>query len=127
MTSNKKTFDIYIAIPYTHDDAAMRQARYHKATEYLAITSAAGLVSFSPITHSHPMAYYDLPTCWDFWSNIDLRILPNCHELHVIKMEGWDESVGVAAEIKAAREHGMTITYVCPETFHIEEVEALND
>jgi len=124
INSSTKIFDIYIAIPYSHPDAAMRQRRYHKATEYLATLSARGEVAFSPITHSHPMAYYDLPTSWDFWSTIDLRILSGCEEIHVIKMDGWDTSRGVTAEIIAARKTGMKIVYIDPVSFlEVEEDE----
>lgn len=111
-----KTFDVYIAIPYTHECANVRMARYHKSTEYLAHLSKKDLVAFSPITHSHPMADYDMPTTWDFWAKIDLRILANCEEIHVLTMDGWDVSTGVTAELRAARENGTIVRFIDPET-----------
>lgn len=110
----QKTFDVYIAIPYSHPNPAVRVHRYNLATGYLAKLSAEKKVAFSPITHSHPMHEYDLPTDWEFWGAIDLRIISGCAELHVIIEDGWEESIGVQAEIKAAKKLGIPILYVGP-------------
>ena len=127
MTKKIKTFDVYIAIPYTKDlngvDSAgddLRQQRYHWATQYLAILSAAEMVAFSPITHSHPMRYFDLPTDWAFWGRIDLRIIEGCHEMHVLTAPGWRDSVGVQDEIRHALAKGVIVKYINHLT-HVQE------
>ena len=72
-----------------------------------------GLIIFSPITHSHPIAECsDLPTNWEFWETFDRAYLEASSELIVLKLDGWEESKGVQAEIAIAEELGLSITYL---------------
>ncbi len=58
---------IYLASPYSHPDARVRQRRFEEACQAAAAITRAGLSVFSPISHSHPIARYGVPTGWDYW------------------------------------------------------------
>lgn len=107
-------FDVYIAIPYTHDDESVKGYRFDLATEYAARLIERGLNPFSPITHSHPMTQMGVAGDWDAWKAMDERIMPVCAELHVITADGWRESKGVAAEIAWFKARNRPITYTDP-------------
>ena len=102
----------YIATPYSHVNPHIRELRFAQVTEFCARQSNLGVVVFSPITHSHEIAKYGTPTVWSFWKNIDIEFIQRCAFLVVLKLDGWQDSVGVTAEITLAKEYGATIMYL---------------
>jgi hypothetical protein len=103
---------IYLATPYSHPDPAMREGRYLMACKAASALLQQGLHVFSPIAHTHQIAQYGLPTGWDFWESYDRLYLDRCDALYVLKMDGWEESVGVQAEIRIMEEMGKPVTYL---------------
>mgnify|MGYP002782450901 CR=1 FL=1 len=105
---------IYLASPYAHPDPRVRERRFQEACRASAALLRAGVVVFSPIAHSHPIANYGLPTDWEFWSQVDREYLARCDLLAVLTIPGWRESVGVQAELQIANELGIRIIYLNP-------------
>ena len=56
-----------------------------------------------------------LPSDWESWKRIDTAFISCCKELWVIMLDGWDESTGVAAEVKIAKELGIPVRYITPD------------
>jgi nucleoside 2-deoxyribosyltransferase len=111
---------IYLASPYSHPDAAVRQHRFEEACRAAAALLRAGVSVLSPIAHSHPIAKYGMPTSWDYWSRLDREYLAHSDVLAVLTLPGWRESVGVQAEIRLAGELGMPVVYVAPSDLEVE-------
>lgn len=106
---------IYLASPYTHPDAQVREWRFREACRASAALLRAGITVFSPIAHSHPIAAFGMPTSWEFWSQVDREYLSRCDVLAVLTLAGWRESVGVQAEIGLARDLGLPVIFVAPD------------
>ncbi len=106
---------IYLASPYSHPDPAVREQRFHAACQAAVALLHAGRVVFSPIAHSHPLAQHGLPGNWHFWERYDRAFLELCDEVVVLMLDGWQESVGVQAEIRIARELGKPVRYLPPD------------
>lgn len=110
---------IYLASPYSHPDAELRQARYEAACFAAARLMLKGHVVYSPIAHSHPISDH-LPqeTLMDheFWMRQCLPIVKQCDELWVLEIEGSTESKGIRAEMKHALEYLIPIRFVKPES-----------
>jgi len=103
---------IYIASPYTHTEAWMRHRRFEDVANYTAKLIKAGKVVYSPIVHNHPLAVrYDLPTTFEFWEKFDCTFVKLASELHVLRLDGWEKSKGVAGEIACANEHNIPIIF----------------
>jgi hypothetical protein len=93
---------IYLASPYSHPDEEVRVARYRAACRKAAQYASKGISVFAPIVHSHPLVpYMDAAKCMDFdlWMKLDLPLLKDASEIHVLCIEGWRESRGVSREI----------------------------
>jgi len=105
---------IYLASPYSHPDATVREQRFRAACRATAGLFAAGHAVFSPIVHGHPLVRHGMPTDWSFWEPFDREHLARCDEMVVLTIDGWRESVGVAAETRIARELGKTVRYLVP-------------
>lgn len=104
---------IYIASPYSHSDENVRLARFQKVAEYAGELTAGGKLAFSPITYGHVLATIkEMPTDWEFWQSFCISFLSKCDELHVLKLDGWDKSQGVEAEINWAVEHIIPVKYI---------------
>jgi nucleoside 2-deoxyribosyltransferase len=109
---------IYLASPYSHPSAHVRQQRFEAACRAAAALLRAGIPVFSPIAHSHPIAQHGLPDTWEFWRSIDREYLRRCRALVVLRLSGWDTSVGVQAEIELARRWGIPVIEVDPHHLH---------
>lgn len=108
---------IYLAGPYSHLDREVRVDRFHKLNAMAAalMQSPEGHVVFSPISMTHPIAeQHELPLNWEFWERNDRAFIQWCEILAVVKLPGWEESVGVKAEIAIANEMEKTIVYLEP-------------
>lgn len=104
---------IYLATPYSHPDPAVMQQRFEEAARCVAVHMARdSRVLFSPIVHNHPIAVmYGLPRGWEFWENWDKQTIERCDELWVVKMEGYDTSKGITAEVVIAKDLNIPVTY----------------
>jgi hypothetical protein len=102
----------YLASPYSHPDPAVREARFHAACRAAADLIRAGVIVFSPVVHSHPLVPYGLPTGWDYWERFDRAALARCDAVAVLTLDGWEDSVGVQAEVAIAGEWGLPVRYV---------------
>ena len=103
---------IYLASPYTHVDAAVRQRRFEAACRAAAALIRQGKTVFSPIAHGHAICRYGLPPDWQFWGRHARRYLEVCSEVAVLMLDGWQESEGVRAEIAIARALGKPVSFV---------------
>lgn len=106
---------IYLASPYSHPDHEVREGRYRDACRKAAQYVKKGIAVFSPIAHSHPMVpYLDAKQCLDFdlWMQMDLPLLKNADELHILCIEGWRASRGVARETEFAMQLNIPLQHV---------------
>ena len=114
-----KTKVIYLAGCYTAYHRYVRQIRFHRLTKTSAMMVAKGYVNFSPITQSHEQCLaHQLPHTWKFWRRVDTAILERCDEIWILDDKGWNESVGVTAEIKIAKRLKIPIKMI-----HLTELE----
>ena len=105
--------NIYLAIPYSHPDAKVREERFAIANRFAGYLMKSGYIVYSPISHGHAIEMnYSLPRDWQFWQKQCFPFLEWADEIYVMKIDGWKESVGVQAEIKRAEELGKIIKYI---------------
>jgi hypothetical protein len=104
---DKYFINVYVAAPYSHPEPSVRAERARLATEYAThlLTTAhergEPLVVYSPLSTTHSMALLGCADGWEFWRAMDVAYLGASRRLHVLTLDGWQESRGVAAEIEA--------------------------
>jgi hypothetical protein len=106
---------IYLSSVYSNSDPSVREERFRIACRVTAALLRAGQLIVSPIAHSHVLVEHGLPSDWSFWERFDRTLLERCDELLVLTLPGWQESVGVQAEIQIARELNIPIRYLDPD------------
>lgn len=110
---------IYVASPYTHKHKHVEKFREREVTRVAAkLTKRYGYAMFLPITQSHQMVKFmpELGGKFQSWAKIDLHMVGLADELWVVKLDGWDQSVGVIAEIEHAKKLKKPIKYINPKT-----------
>ncbi len=116
---------IYLASPYSHPDPVVRQERFDAVCQAAAQLMRRGVAVFSPISHSHGITRFGLPTDWGFWRQYDTAFLSACRQLWVLMLPGWDTSVGVTAEIQLAGQLNKPVRYLDPVSLTIDETLAM--
>ena len=106
---------IYLCVPYTHPNMAVREHRVIEADQAAASLIRQGHIVFSPISHSHRISHH-LDNCNDgsFWLEQDVPFLKMADELMVVKLDGWDRSKGIEMEIKIAEGLGKPVRFMEP-------------
>lgn len=97
---------IYLASPYTHQQAEVMVERYNAALGALHFFLKHRLTIYSPIVHSHAAAAMGgLPIDFKFWGRHCLSFLENwATDIWVLQIPGVEESVGVEAEMAFCHE-----------------------
>lgn len=104
---------VYLASPYSHPDAAVRQQRFEAAIKVVAMLMNRHEFVLSPVVHNHPVAEQEsLPGSWDFWEPYCTAFLRTADKLLVLKLDGWDVSSGVLAEIEIAHQLNLPVEYM---------------
>lgn len=101
---------IYLASPYsTPEDGTTREQRYRLVRRATEVWIKQNYVIFSPIVYTHHLNIggVDART----WKQFNDAIQKTCSSLWVLKIPGWDKSVGVLGEIELAVSIGQRIEY----------------
>lgn len=111
---------IYLAGPYSHDDPAVRRELFEALNRKAALLICEGKVVFSPISMTHPVEVARMgmdgsnPRDTDYWCDFDEAFMAFCTEIHVLQLDGWERSKGVAREIAYFQDRGRPIIYAEP-------------
>jgi len=109
---------IYIGSPYSSPASSVRDDRAYQAGAFAAHCAQKGLVVYCPIASWHHIAKeHSLPKDFYFWRHLNLNILRHCTEMWVLRLDGWDESVGLTGEMDFAQEVGITIRHFDGDNF----------
>lgn len=99
----------YLACPYMDPDVNVRKKRLATVTQVAHDLIKQGLLVYSPLTHNIPIDQLGIHGDWHTWRTFDLEMLGRCDRLIVLKLDGWDRSSGVTAEIAHAESLGLPI------------------
>lgn len=102
----------YLACPYSHLDPIIMNFRHSMATKVAFDLLCRGILVYSPLTHNIPIDKLGIHGNHETWKSFDHEMLSRCNRLIVLKLPGWEESKGVAAEIVKANQMGLPIEWM---------------
>lgn len=109
---------IYLASPYTHKDEAIRIRRFILARDFVHDKLCQSYIIFSPIVYTHQLAMtHQMPIEAEFWKFFNEDMLRKADELWVLKVDGWEQSLGVLHEIEIAAKLALPISYMEPPKY----------
>ena len=93
---------IYLASPFAHESAEVREARLEAVRHVCGMMINEGKIVLSPLVYAGELAQrgFHAPQGWYAW---DLQFLARADELLVLQLPGWEHSRGVLLEIAAAQ------------------------
>lgn len=101
---------IYLASPYSHPNRTIRARRFTMTRDFLFEQMKTTPAIFSPIVYCHQFAR-DMQAAVDHesWKGLNDDMLNLMSALWVLKLPGWDESLGVRYEIARATQRNVEI------------------
>jgi nucleoside 2-deoxyribosyltransferase len=105
----------YLASPYSHENAEIREERYRLVNEYAAFLARNGISVIEPIVMGHPKVGLGVGTSFEYWKKTDELYISRCDGVIVLMLDGWEKSIGVNAEIAYAMKLGKPVFYVTAE------------
>lgn len=115
----------YFASPYTHFEGGGsigRENAFVDASQIAGRLIKQGLKIYSPIAHTHPIAEFGGldPLDMAIWQPLNEAMLAACQVLIVAHMAGWEDSLGMAHEIKRAETWRMPVYDLDVETMELK-------
>ncbi len=114
----------YISNPYNGTDE-QKEERAQIAARVCGLLLKKGIHAWSPIVHNHAMMKtFDQFTLEERRTKIldfDFSLLKSSKGMIVLKIEGWEQSYGVKAEIELCKKLSIPIFYL--DTFSLETSE----
>jgi hypothetical protein len=106
----------YLASPYTHFDPEVMEYRFRAACNVCDALNQAGLTTYSPIVHCHPIAKLHRRgrTVNDWWGH-NKALLSSAASLVVLQIFGWDASQGIQKELGFAKANRIPWTHLGPQ------------
>jgi len=115
----------YLATPYSHPDREIESYRYRVVTWTAHWLIAGGRWVYSPITHNVPFSEWGIGGAFAHWGPFDCSMLSRCDALIVLTLPGWEESIGVSAEIAHAKELDLPIEHLEPPYDELEKASII--
>lgn len=104
---------IFLSLPYSHQYKEVIDYRIKIASIYAGHLMREGLIPVSPIIFGSKMLeHVNLPSDFDTWDKLCYAYLDNCKEIHILCIDGWNQSKGVAGEIDHAIKNGIEIKFI---------------
>ena len=99
---------VYLASPYAHPSAAVREARLEAVRYVCGQMVNQGKVVMAPLVYLGELASKGVHPPQG-WYAFDLQLLARSDELLVLQLPGWEDSKGVLVEIAGAQTKGMPV------------------
>lgn len=117
---------IYLACPYTHPDADIRNNRVEQAGIVAGKLMMDGRTVYSPITHGHALVDHLPPATTKqhrFWMDQCLPFMRAASAMYLIPMHGWRLSKGVQEELVYFHLHRKPIWFLHGErTWNFDKI-----
>ncbi len=111
----------YLASPYSKYPYGIDKA-FEDISSIAGTLLKKGILVYSPIAHSHPVAVHGKIDPYDhsIWMPLDLKIAESCKGLIIAEMEGWETSYGISLEIAHFKKLNLPIYYYKVDKNEIE-------
>lgn len=106
---------IFVAGPFNHPDQKIKDYRTRTIAQYCVKIFNEGNFPVSALLSGLAIVNYSclpVPTDTETWRNFSMEYVDGCDELHILKLEGWEESSGLETERMMALANDIPILYI---------------
>lgn len=107
-------YDVFIISPYTDVDPDVTRIRVIDTEQYIVqLITVNKVIAYSAIiAFEHLLNDYAIPSDYVYWKTLCSTMMECAKEVHVLKLEGWEKSIGVQSEIDLAIKMNKPIKYI---------------
>lgn len=109
----------YLASPYTHKLASVREVRADRAARALTWLASKEYYVYAPVPHGHATVKHGNPG-YHYWIEHGLRMITALDGVIVLMLAGWAESTGIKVELEHAKKLGKLILWLDPKSGFLE-------
>lgn len=108
---------IFVAAPYGNPDLMIVETRVFYIMEYCSKLLAEGKSCISAVVFGHPIIKLNnnVRVDWQDWKELCTTLIISSTQLHVLMLDGWENSIGVKEEIKLAEQLKIKVLYIKQE------------
>lgn len=104
---------VFISLPFGHPDVCVVLSRFYQAEQHFMTLLREGVCPVSPVVTGYPLCQkYGISARFEHWDAYCKTELKSCDEVHVLMLDGWDQSVGLKMELELAKTLGIKISYI---------------
>jgi hypothetical protein len=81
----------------------------------LRLTLYYSKITITPLSKHYILKHGKIPSDWNYWERYSKILMNACKEIIVIRLPGWESSVGVAGEMEHAVQINIPIVFYDPE------------
>jgi hypothetical protein len=100
----------YLAAPYSGSEEEVEN-RMRQLCIADAVLMKNGIFTMSPLMKHFIINYESLPGDWNYWKNYSEVLLSKADGMIVLKLDGWEQSTGVQAEIEICKKNNILIFF----------------
>jgi len=106
---------VFVSAPFTGTPFE-QEYREVVITRYIGHLMRKGIQAYSPVTFGCAVAFVSpLPVDYAFWEDHCKFFVDACTEVHVLMLDGWNQSNGVAGELREASKLGKIVHFIKPD------------
>lgn len=108
----------YLALPYSDKSDEVQAWRAAVSDFIFSEFSKEGRIIYAPISSCHHIAAkHSLPGDYKFWEKMCEAFVSASSKVVVIMLPGWEDSVGLTAELELAKKLGLEIEWLDPAPY----------
>lgn len=119
----KRLKRIYLASPYSHQSKVVMSNREYEINYILGkLYWKYHVAIIPPILISAKIKEIignEIGDSFKEWSEVDYAYILGCDAVWVAKMDCWEDSIGVTAEIKFAKQNNIPVKYIDTQTLKL--------
>lgn len=114
---------IYVASPFTHDDESIKEYRKQINEKVCSHLIKNGFCAISPIAYGCMLIdkHWLINDDFTYWELFCLTLLKKSDMMYIVRLDGWDKSIGVLSEIDFALKNSIPIMFIDPIDFSLSE------
>lgn len=103
----------YLASPFSADSRAVRALRHMSCVEFWEKMQTLQIQVYSPIIYTYHLSLeIGGSVGFEDWAAFDYVMIDKCDHFAILKLSGWDASVGVNSETHYAINKDKPVSYV---------------
>jgi hypothetical protein len=107
---------VFVVLPYKHKNPAVVKERVEMAERYCALLMRRGFFPLCTASFGHHIIQTaKIPDTQEFWQGYCREMIRICGQIHVLALDGWEDSTGLKDELNTIRQTQKETKWLTPD------------